>query len=745
MLLDEFITTVAVEKSRIQEEADQKQLDLEESQAESGPLDPLLEMMLSYTTMKDLRAKIHVVFARLDLDESGTVDRAEINEGLKRIELSASISKREYKEITEQGALCIARGADKETKDVEDGSALAWAKIPFSSLRTVRQGVMMKKGKINTEWKSRFFVLTEGGECRYFDSEAHFVSQSATPGAENGGFSCEGLIVEEQGRGREGHLLLITTSKEHYELACESAELRAAWVRDLRATAKRLEENEQVDELGGMDRDRFERMMMSQLRVYSRRKIVAALEKSMGDVTFDQMFALKMILTNIEQLQDADSSNHNQGLTKTGDRGHMGWHALQADGIEGVNMATENVGMLMQYLEKMEARISGRITGVQDRVEILRADVLAQKTLLDVVLVQQGVPHQRVSAAAPDATAIHEEGKCASAARAPRESTPQSLPFTDILEESRRVRRSMSPKRSETGQQQTSIRAAWGKHEPEQLAKTAGKDCLVTEHVPVFEGVYVKDGAQVLRPQYRDLKKKYDAFVAPDPAAQEEGKEGGREADGLKRWSELMAEAKSLSYSRTMYQSPSASARPISYIPNVSASDSTTFKTLRSEPDAAHARDPEAIGEHRFDPLSPPKRPLPKLPTRASKDHATPDAEPRDANSERVGLKAQARKKRAQSEGINTKAGARPRSWKSGWGILKESIEVEALALSLAGEAAPPHASNALPNWQEDTREGDNEVLGLQADSFEGREGDEELYLAKPSPTVAWGEAGSKH
>ena len=74
MLLDEFITTVAVEKSRIQEEADQKQLDLEESQAESGPLDPLLEMMLSYTTMKDLRAKIHVVFARLDLDESGTVD-----------------------------------------------------------------------------------------------------------------------------------------------------------------------------------------------------------------------------------------------------------------------------------------------------------------------------------------------------------------------------------------------------------------------------------------------------------------------------------------------------------------------------------------------------------------------------------------------------------------------------------------------------------------------------------------------
>ena len=118
------------------------------------------------------------------------------------------------------------------------------------------KGVMRKKGQINTAWKDRFFALTEGGVCSYYDNENKFLAQGSVA---NGSFSCEGLIVESGGQSKEGFLFNIfipgkdagpvTTlfqtrsvfpSSRTIECACKSFEERNAWVDALRAAASRF-------------------------------------------------------------------------------------------------------------------------------------------------------------------------------------------------------------------------------------------------------------------------------------------------------------------------------------------------------------------------------------------------------------------------------------------------------------------------------------------------------------------------
>ena len=39
-----------------------------------GPLDPVLESLMNFTTNEDLSSKIREMYDRIDLDESGAVD-----------------------------------------------------------------------------------------------------------------------------------------------------------------------------------------------------------------------------------------------------------------------------------------------------------------------------------------------------------------------------------------------------------------------------------------------------------------------------------------------------------------------------------------------------------------------------------------------------------------------------------------------------------------------------------------------
>ena len=103
---DEFITTVA------QEKADQKALKDElrrrqdvESVSANGSLDPLVRGLMGFTTEKDLLSKIHALYCRMDLDESGSINLTELNEGLNKIRggTQLRVSPEDFQLMTEHG------------------------------------------------------------------------------------------------------------------------------------------------------------------------------------------------------------------------------------------------------------------------------------------------------------------------------------------------------------------------------------------------------------------------------------------------------------------------------------------------------------------------------------------------------------------------------------------------------------------------------------------------------------------
>jgi hypothetical protein len=111
VLLDEFMNCVAKEKEEMK--AAQNAAENAHKRPIPGPLDPLLETMLDYTTTEDLNDKIDFCFSKLDLSENGAVSLQEFNEGLKRMlpsDIKAKLTDADWNFITENGKHCIEDG-----------------------------------------------------------------------------------------------------------------------------------------------------------------------------------------------------------------------------------------------------------------------------------------------------------------------------------------------------------------------------------------------------------------------------------------------------------------------------------------------------------------------------------------------------------------------------------------------------------------------------------------------------------
>ena len=109
VLLDEFITTVEREK---QDKAHAEELKAMEDRVSHAPLDPVIETLINFVTVEDLKTKIADLYERFDPDESGTVDLDEINHGLRKLPLPRPVrlSPEDYEEITEYGRWTSADG-----------------------------------------------------------------------------------------------------------------------------------------------------------------------------------------------------------------------------------------------------------------------------------------------------------------------------------------------------------------------------------------------------------------------------------------------------------------------------------------------------------------------------------------------------------------------------------------------------------------------------------------------------------
>jgi hypothetical protein len=108
VLLDEFMNCVAKEKEDMKAAKDAAEN--AHKRPIPGPLDPLLETMLDYTTTEDLNDKIDFCFSKLDLSENGAVSLEEFNEGLKRMLPSDSkvrLTDADWDLVTENGKHCI--------------------------------------------------------------------------------------------------------------------------------------------------------------------------------------------------------------------------------------------------------------------------------------------------------------------------------------------------------------------------------------------------------------------------------------------------------------------------------------------------------------------------------------------------------------------------------------------------------------------------------------------------------------
>jgi hypothetical protein len=87
-LLDKFITTMADEK----EEAARLEKEEEESHESkpSGPFDPLMRQLLTYTSPEDLDRKLREITDKIDIDGDDHLTYSELNRGLRSLNLHLS-------------------------------------------------------------------------------------------------------------------------------------------------------------------------------------------------------------------------------------------------------------------------------------------------------------------------------------------------------------------------------------------------------------------------------------------------------------------------------------------------------------------------------------------------------------------------------------------------------------------------------------------------------------------------------
>ena len=93
ILLDEFLGTIAQEKAekkraeRLEREYEVNMLHVERM----WPLDPLMAVLVLYTTDHDLITKIAGIYERMDLDKSGSLSLQELNRGLQHLNFGSGV------------------------------------------------------------------------------------------------------------------------------------------------------------------------------------------------------------------------------------------------------------------------------------------------------------------------------------------------------------------------------------------------------------------------------------------------------------------------------------------------------------------------------------------------------------------------------------------------------------------------------------------------------------------------------
>jgi Ca2+-binding EF-hand superfamily protein len=70
-----------------------------------GPIDALLRGLMDFQSEQELHALILKLYVRIDIDESGTVSREEINQGLKKVDRSLHITEEEFVYMLQQAKL----------------------------------------------------------------------------------------------------------------------------------------------------------------------------------------------------------------------------------------------------------------------------------------------------------------------------------------------------------------------------------------------------------------------------------------------------------------------------------------------------------------------------------------------------------------------------------------------------------------------------------------------------------------
>ncbi|EKX45459.1 hypothetical protein GUITHDRAFT_108723 [Guillardia theta CCMP2712] len=112
VLLDEFISTVERERQEKTSQEEQKTADVSRTFRDKGPLDPLVLSLMDFGTLEELSSKISQLYQTIDLDDSGSVDLAELNVGLKKLSLDppVSLTEEEFFYLTDSRKLLNSDG-----------------------------------------------------------------------------------------------------------------------------------------------------------------------------------------------------------------------------------------------------------------------------------------------------------------------------------------------------------------------------------------------------------------------------------------------------------------------------------------------------------------------------------------------------------------------------------------------------------------------------------------------------------
>ena len=150
VLLDEFIKFIGFEKDR---EAAEREAELEKMRV-TGCLDPLTKTLVLFEDENDLISRIHAIYNRLDVDDSGGLNFEEFRTGLKYITLKdettgaqidgVHLTHDDFEILTDQGRLLGCNGEFGRSKFTE----MMLAELQRYSRRALKNCVMLTDNKV---------------------------------------------------------------------------------------------------------------------------------------------------------------------------------------------------------------------------------------------------------------------------------------------------------------------------------------------------------------------------------------------------------------------------------------------------------------------------------------------------------------------------------------------------------------------------------------------------------------------